>query len=197
MEILRLLQDDARLSFRELARRIGVSVPTVSARVAELESIGVLAGYRAVVEPERLGLASVVAIVRCRPARADAVARSLAAMPEVRRALRLEGDRVFAEAAVSGSEAVGGFLARLQRLEGVLGVEGHVATGRVKDAPRAVVGDGAAAVVHCFECRQVIQGEPVRLHLDGRVHYMCCPTCERLYRQRYARLQAGTKGRAR
>ena len=46
--ILRLLQEDARLSFRELARRTGVSTPTAAAKVRRLEAMGVIRGYRAV-----------------------------------------------------------------------------------------------------------------------------------------------------
>lgn len=46
--ILALLREDARLSFREISRRIGVSTPTVAAKVRRLEALGVIQGYRAV-----------------------------------------------------------------------------------------------------------------------------------------------------
>src|SRR5581483_12988 len=46
--LLRLLREDARLSFRELARRTGVSTPTAAAKVRRLEALGVIQGYRAV-----------------------------------------------------------------------------------------------------------------------------------------------------
>ena len=55
-KIPRALQEDARRSFRELARRVGVSVPTVSAHVANLERLGVLSGYHATIDPEKLRL---------------------------------------------------------------------------------------------------------------------------------------------
>ena len=50
--ILRFLREDARLSFRELARRTGVSTPTVAAKVRRLESLGVIQGYRAILAGE-------------------------------------------------------------------------------------------------------------------------------------------------
>ncbi|MGQ0534486.1 MAG: winged helix-turn-helix transcriptional regulator [Methanobacteriota archaeon] len=46
-KILLELLRDARLSFRELSRRVGSSTPTVSARVKALEEIGVIRGYHA------------------------------------------------------------------------------------------------------------------------------------------------------
>ncbi len=61
--ILRELQLDARLSFSELGRRVGLSTPAVAERVRNLQSAGVIIGYRAEVDPRKLGL-PILAIVR-------------------------------------------------------------------------------------------------------------------------------------
>lgn len=53
--LLALLQDDARLGYRELGRRIGMSPPAVAARVRRLENIGVITGYSARVDPLAAG----------------------------------------------------------------------------------------------------------------------------------------------
>lgn len=54
VELLRALQEDARQSFRSLAKRVGVSVPTVSARIANLEALGIVTGYHATINPDLL-----------------------------------------------------------------------------------------------------------------------------------------------
>jgi len=54
--ILSALQHDARLSFHELGRRVGLTAPAVAERVRRLEQAGLIAGYRAVVPLERAGL---------------------------------------------------------------------------------------------------------------------------------------------
>ena len=54
VKILQALQEDARLSFRALARRIGVSVPTISARVSTLLQLGIITGFHASIDPGRL-----------------------------------------------------------------------------------------------------------------------------------------------
>lgn len=51
-QLLQLLREDARLSYRELSRRVGVSTPTVAAKVRRLEALGVIQGYRAVLAGE-------------------------------------------------------------------------------------------------------------------------------------------------
>jgi Lrp/AsnC family leucine-responsive transcriptional regulator len=54
--ILAALQQDARLSYEQLAERVGLSSSTVLRRVRRLEEGGVIVGYRALVAPEPLGL---------------------------------------------------------------------------------------------------------------------------------------------
>jgi Lrp/AsnC family transcriptional regulator, leucine-responsive regulatory protein len=63
--ILEELQRDGRASFAELARAVAMSPSAVAERVRRLEETGVITGYRAVIDPERVGL-QVMAMVRLR-----------------------------------------------------------------------------------------------------------------------------------
>jgi Lrp/AsnC family leucine-responsive transcriptional regulator len=51
------LRGNARASYAELARHVGLSAPSVHERVGKLESSGVIRGYHASVAPEALGYA--------------------------------------------------------------------------------------------------------------------------------------------
>lgn len=61
--ILRELQLDARLSFHELGRRVGLSAPAVAERVRKMEDNGIITGYGAKVNPQQVGL-PITAIIR-------------------------------------------------------------------------------------------------------------------------------------
>jgi Lrp/AsnC family leucine-responsive transcriptional regulator len=63
--LLAELQRDGRASYAELARAVSMSASAVTERVRRLEEAGVIAGYRATVHPERVGL-TVMAFVRLR-----------------------------------------------------------------------------------------------------------------------------------
>ncbi len=54
--ILAELQLDGRMSATALAEKIGLSVAPCHRRIRELERSGVIAGYQAVVNPDRVGL---------------------------------------------------------------------------------------------------------------------------------------------
>ena len=62
-KILLELQSDARTSFAELGRRVGLTTPAVIERVRKLEDAGVITGYRAEIDTAKIGL-PITAFVR-------------------------------------------------------------------------------------------------------------------------------------
>ena len=64
-QLLTALQQDGRASYADLARAVAMSPSAVAERVRRLEEAGVIAGYRATIDPERVGL-QVMAFVRLR-----------------------------------------------------------------------------------------------------------------------------------
>jgi Lrp/AsnC family transcriptional regulator, leucine-responsive regulatory protein len=62
-EILQALQENARVSWSALGRRVGLSAPAVAERVRRMEDAGLVTGYRAAVDLEKLGF-PVSAIIR-------------------------------------------------------------------------------------------------------------------------------------
>jgi Lrp/AsnC family leucine-responsive transcriptional regulator len=90
------LQQDGRLSLAELGRRVGLSSPAVAERLRRLEQEGVITGYRAEVDPRRLGL-GLGALIRIRPAprQLAQVAALAQRTPEVVECHRVTGDDCF------------------------------------------------------------------------------------------------------
>ena len=54
-KIINALLEDSRLSFRQVAKKVGVSVATVMNRVRILEKEGIIKGYNAIVDYDKLG----------------------------------------------------------------------------------------------------------------------------------------------
>jgi Lrp/AsnC family leucine-responsive transcriptional regulator len=55
-KILSELQQNARIPFAELGRRVGLSTPAVTERVHKMEEAGIILGYRAQIDPSKAGL---------------------------------------------------------------------------------------------------------------------------------------------
>lgn len=88
--ILEELSKNGRISVAELSRRVHLSKTPCQARIRNLEKQGVILGYRAVLNPDRLGLPHVAFVeVRLTDTRKAALAAFNAAvrqMPEVEQA---------------------------------------------------------------------------------------------------------------
>jgi Lrp/AsnC family transcriptional regulator, leucine-responsive regulatory protein len=96
LRLLNELQDDARLSLAELGRRVGLSAPAVTERMARLERDEVILGYRATLNPRALGY-TLSAVIRIRPAprQLHEVAQLARETPEVVDCRRITGEDCF------------------------------------------------------------------------------------------------------
>ncbi len=54
-KILKRLQEDARISFKEIAKEVGTSEATIFVRVKKLQKSGVIKGFRAILNPSSVG----------------------------------------------------------------------------------------------------------------------------------------------
>lgn len=82
--ILEVLARDGRISITDLAKEIGLSKSPTQARLRRLESEGVITGYRALLDPIRLGLDHVAFVeVKLSETREKALQAFNAAVSEV------------------------------------------------------------------------------------------------------------------
>ncbi|MDK3019988.1 Lrp/AsnC family transcriptional regulator [Pseudodonghicola flavimaris] len=82
--ILDVLTEEGRLSIADLARRIGLSKSPTQARLRRLEAEGIITGYRALVDPIRLGLDHIAFVeVRLTDTREAALAAFNAAVARI------------------------------------------------------------------------------------------------------------------
>jgi Lrp/AsnC family leucine-responsive transcriptional regulator len=96
IRILEELGAEPRLRTAELARRLGVSTPTVRERVTRLEESGVIRGYRLDIDPAALGR-PVAAWVRLQPGpgQVTRIAEMARGTPEVVECHRISGEDCF------------------------------------------------------------------------------------------------------
>lgn len=128
--ILRELQTDGRQSVAELSRRINMSHSATAERVRRLEESGVITGYGARIDPERLGF-TILAYLRLRyPSSVyEPLHTLLAGIPEVLEAHHVTGDDCFILKVVATS------MKHLEQIGGRVGTLGSVTTSVVYSSP--------------------------------------------------------------
>ncbi|WP_214857722.1 Lrp/AsnC family transcriptional regulator [Exiguobacterium sp. s191] len=93
-QIIRILQDDARIPWSELGRQIGLSAPAVIERVRKMEDSGIIEGFRAVINPEALAQ-GLLAVVMFEETRCAGLIEFCKGHPEVVECHRLTGSYNF------------------------------------------------------------------------------------------------------
>src|SRR6266576_4001632 len=95
-EIIELLQRDGRTSTAHLSRKLRMSPPSVADRIKRLEEAGVIAGYRAEVNVQALGLYITAFVRLClRAPNYDEFIRVLSETPEVRECCQISEANIF------------------------------------------------------------------------------------------------------
>jgi Lrp/AsnC family leucine-responsive transcriptional regulator len=127
--IISELQANGRLTNQELAERIGLSPSPCLRRVKALEDAGIIAGYKAIINAEKLGL-SLMALIHISmdkhtPERFENFERSVSVLPEVLECLLITGQSADYQLKVQIKDMHAYqelLLHRITRIEGVSGV---------------------------------------------------------------------------
>ncbi len=133
--LLSLLNDDARQSQRQLARQLGVAQGTVTNRIKRLEECGVISGYSAVLNPEKIGWTmTIMAGLRIVKGSMIDVQQKIAADPRVFAVYDVTGDwDSMVLARVKDREDLDNLTKTVFTLEGVARSFTHVVLNTVKE----------------------------------------------------------------
>lgn len=128
LRILSIIQENCKLSLKELAKRVGLPMTTVHDRIKRLERSGIIKGYRAVLNAKKLGFGVTAFILisfsyelkEGRISQRELV-RKIATLPEVQEAHIVTGNwDIIVKVKVEDVDELGRFVVdRLRMIKGV------------------------------------------------------------------------------
>ena len=133
-QILDVLAKDARLSYRDIAKMLGLSHASVSARIKRLEEGGVIKGYAVVINPDAEGLYPLCLSISAKSGyELGEIGRRVAEFPEVHVVMRVSGECELLALTLSGDrQSALDLLAKINRVEGIEKAESHVVLESLK-----------------------------------------------------------------
>ncbi len=188
LNILNVLQTNGRLSYRQISERIRISVPTVSSKIGNLERIGIISGYHARLDPERMGEFSAMVTVKARPSELPVVIRHFKSDDQVRQVFLLTGGRLLLICTYVDVRALNEFASKLALIPEILDYDVANVIGVAKELHRAVVASGASPTAKCANCGIEIRGGALRLKKGSLVHHLCSEGCLAAFRGRLGKL---------
>ena len=135
-QIVRLLTENARMSYSDIGQAVGVSRVAVRARVQALEQRGVIEGYTTIVNPQKIsGAVSCYFEIETRPDALPDVTARLAADETVTQIYRVTGkDKLHVHAVAASAEEMERFIHEvIDPLPGVTACSCNIILARIKD----------------------------------------------------------------
>jgi Lrp/AsnC family transcriptional regulator for asnA, asnC and gidA len=185
-QIVQLLQEDGRMLYKDIAVKVGVSLPTVKARIRRLMDLGVIKKFTVVVDSNRIaGKIRAMVLAKLRGDASDGVADRLLRIDGVRAAHFVSGERqVFLEIEADNPEEYNRLV--LQRLPGEAGltdIATYIVTDTIKEEYGVSLKPNSFLQFNCSFCGCLIYGKPIVKHYYGGKYYFSGEECAEAYKK--------------
>ncbi|MBN2250596.1 MAG: winged helix-turn-helix transcriptional regulator [Candidatus Altiarchaeota archaeon] len=118
LEIIKYLQENARMSFREIGKNLGVPHTTIFTRAERLIDKGVIKKFAAILHPHELGLQTGYVILEAAPSESKRIAADIAKHNEARKIYRTFDGKILVNFMVPEKDYHQGMEDFLSKLEG-------------------------------------------------------------------------------
>lgn len=188
LRILRLLSEDARRPYSEVADRVGLSPPAVSDRVSKLENHGIIRRFTLDLDRSQLRQGTPVLVtLSVVPGAVEDVRDTLVASNTVEHVFATAGGRVVVNAHTPTTDVQSWLFERVDP-----GLIETIEVELLTSTDWAVqVGGEAAFALTCDQCGNEVGPDGVTRRIDGDRKQFCCPSCETLYVEQYEELAEG------
>lgn len=196
VQIIEALQQDGRMQYKDIAQKIGVSLPTARARTRKLVELGVIKKFTVIVDGDKiLGRVRALALLQVDPARVEEVMEKLSGMKEVREVYKTAGSSPLAlKIEAKDLEELGRLISiKLEGVDGISAVSTYVVTKTGKEEYGAAVETEAMVQFKCSFCNASILGKPYIEYINGGRYYFNSEECAIAFKQR--KLHIGNENR--
>ena len=135
LTILRMMQEDGRVSYSEMARKLGISEAAVYTRVKKLVRSGYIKRFQAILNEEKMGypLTAFIAI-RAEPSKYDQVLKKLTRFEEMQEIHDITGDySCLLKLRAKDKDHLTHILDEIGKIDGVVATETRIVLRTIKE----------------------------------------------------------------
>ena len=190
IEIVKALIQDGRKSFRQIAREIKTSTPTVEARFSRLKGLGIIKNIQPIFDIEKIdGQMSALVFVKTILSQSTDIANKLASFPQVRGVYKMTGEYniIIKVIMTHHPEYLEEFIkTKIANIDGVKSASYQMITKTIKDDQSIpVMKEGIFLKIKCDYCDNDIFKDAKLMRVGQYERYFCCNSCLTLYKQKY------------
>ncbi len=189
-QIIEMLQRDGRMLYKDLARKAGVSLPTVRARTQKLVELGVIKKFTVIVDADKiLGKVRAIVLLQVNPQEVEDVVAKVGALKEVREVYKTAGSSpLVLKVEARDLDELGQLVSnKLGSIKGIVSCSSFVVTKTGKEEYGASVEADVMVQFKCSFCNAPILGKPYIEYIEGGRYYFNSEECATAYKQRKLR----------
>lgn len=187
VEILKLVQEDGRMMYKDIGKKLGVSIPTVKSRITKLMELGVIKKFTAIVDPDKItGKTRAIFLFKIDARNLDNIREKLSKIEEVREIYLAAGNfSLVAKLEVKDTKDLSSLTAKqISTIEGILDISCLVITDVVKEEYGGLVEPNMLINFKCVFCHVPISGAPYVEYINGGRYYFSSKECAEAYKQK-------------
>jgi DNA-binding Lrp family transcriptional regulator len=188
LAIINSLMADGRKSFRQIAKEIRVSTPTVEARFSRMRGMGIIKNIEPILDIDIIeNQLSALVFLKTDLTQSVQIADELAAISEVRRVYMMTGEsNVVVKVVAERPETLEKMIReRIAPIEGINSISYQIITRTVKDSQSISIKDEMFLKLQCDFCDAEITKKAKKIEIENQRRYFCCNSCLILYKQKY------------
>jgi DNA-binding Lrp family transcriptional regulator/YHS domain-containing protein len=182
LEIIKLLQEDARIPILDISKRLGMSRPSIKGRIEKLQKEGIIRGFTVVVD--RNAVLNHIMLLIAMKIEDPAAFEKLKKMDEFLEIYETMGGRnAVGKAMVSDMPELQELMKKLKGL-GIKEVDSSIVLNTVKEEFEADIGPDIGISLNCDYCGKEVVGNAYKFKIHNKEYYMCCPICLKAFKKK-------------
>ena len=188
--IIKSLIQDGRKSFRQIAREIKASTPTVEARFSRMKGLGIIKSIQPIFDIEKIdNQMSALIFIKTNLSQSTDIAIKLASIVQVRGVYKMTGEYniIIKVIMAQHPEYLEEFIrTKIANIEGIKSASYQMITKTIKDNQSIpVIKEGIFLKIKCDYCDNDIFKDTKTMRVGQYERYFCCNSCLTLYKQKY------------
>lgn len=186
-QIIELLQKDGRMMFKDIASAVGVSLPTVRARIQKLSELGLIKKFTLILDSEKIwGKTRLFLMARLAEGDVGTLKETLSKVDEVRSAFFIAGEKqVLMDLEIDDLQNLSDVLSKkVISKTGISDVSSFVVAQVLKEEYGASVKPNISLQFKCSFCGCLIYGKPIVEYISGGRYYFSGDDCARAYKEK-------------
>jgi DNA-binding Lrp family transcriptional regulator len=180
---------DGRKSFRQIAKEIRVSAPTVESHFTRMKDIGLIKNIEPILDLDKIeNQVHALLYLKVDPSCSMSIVGSLSSLAEVKDVYTTTGEyNIATKLSLNSIEGMEEFVRqKISTIEGIKSLSYHIITKIIKEDHSTRITEGLSIKVKCDYCRDEIVGYAKVFNIGNKFERnFCCSSCLTLYRQKY------------